>query len=236
MKRIISTILWDIRLQWRNGFYYAAMFVVVLWVLLLRTQPQENVSFFVPVLLFGNIVMNAFYFIGGLLLLEKGERTLEAQVVTPLRTGEYLFSKVFTLTMLSVVESFVIIFMAVGFDFSILPVLIGVVLLAVMFALAGFMFVVRYDSINEYLFPSILFQSILSMPVLFYFLKMKEAAWFFLQPFQPPLELIVAGFQPVETWRIVYSLLYGGLWVWILYQMSQRAFYRFVVTQQGVSA
>ena len=34
MKRLLATLRTDVRLQFRNGFYYATAFVVALWVLL----------------------------------------------------------------------------------------------------------------------------------------------------------------------------------------------------------
>jgi hypothetical protein len=52
------------------------------------------------------------------ILLEKGEGTLEAQVFTLLRTWEYLASKISTLTLLALVENIVI--LLVGFRFDVL--------------------------------------------------------------------------------------------------------------------
>lgn len=46
----------------------------------------------------GNLPLATFFFIAGLVLLEKGEGTLEAQIVTPLTAGGYLASKILTLT------------------------------------------------------------------------------------------------------------------------------------------
>ena len=62
-----------------------------------------------PAVVFGNLVAVNFYFMAGLILLGKGEGTLEAQVVTPLAYWEYLVSKTVTLAALSLVEQFVIV-------------------------------------------------------------------------------------------------------------------------------
>jgi hypothetical protein len=91
-------------------------------------------------LIFGNLLINGFFFMAGLVLLEKGEGTLEAQVVTPLRTGEYLASKVITLTVLSLLESVLLVLLAVGLDINWLALLAGVALMTPLLALAGYLY------------------------------------------------------------------------------------------------
>jgi fluoroquinolone transport system permease protein len=114
MKRLIATVRTEFQLQFRNGFYYAAAFVAVLLVIALLQLPVQSRALFLPLLMMQNLMINTFYFTGGLVLLEKGQGTLEAQVVTPLRTWEYLAAKVITLGILSLVESTVIVVLGYG--------------------------------------------------------------------------------------------------------------------------
>ncbi len=60
----------DLRLQMRNGFYIAAAFVVVVLVILLRQLPEASRSLGLPMLVFGNLLINGFFFMAGLVLLE----------------------------------------------------------------------------------------------------------------------------------------------------------------------
>ena len=117
----------------------------------------------------GNLVMINFYFVAGLVLLEKGEGTLEAQVVTPLASWEYLAAKTLTLAALAVVEQVVIVWSAYGGGFAAGPLVAGVVLAGVLYTLTGFLLVARYRSINEFMFPSVFFTTVLSLPLLHYF-------------------------------------------------------------------
>ena len=153
MTRLTSTMQWDVRLQWRNGFYYAAIAVVVMWLLIASQIPDETLIWLLPMMLMGNMVIGTFYFMGGLVLLEKDEGSLEARVTTPLRPTEYLGSKVLTLTGLAVLESSLVTIAYVGLQANWLLLLAGVVETAVFFCLVGFIVVVRYDSVNEYLLP-----------------------------------------------------------------------------------
>jgi fluoroquinolone transport system permease protein len=192
-----------------------------------------NLGWWLPGLVLSNMLINTFYFIGGLVLLEKGEGTLEAQVVTPLRSREYLASKVITLAGLAFVENLLIVSAGFGWRFALGPLALGVALMTTIFGLYGFLVVARYDSINEYLFPSLWYTVVLLVPLLDYF-GLWRSWLFYLHPVQAPLLILRAAFQPIEVWEWVYSLLYGGLWVGVMVVLSDRAFKHFVIAKAGV--
>jgi fluoroquinolone transport system permease protein len=177
--------------------------------------------------------MNGFYFISGLVLLEKGEGTLEAQIVTPLRSQEYLLAKVATLTILSIVENLSVVALTYGFGPYLLAVLVALSLATPLFVLFGFMVVVRYDAINEFLMPSIVFASLLSLPILSY-LGLNLSWLIFLHPLQGGLIWLTAAFQPVPAWQLLLSLIYSLAWIGAAAYLSRRAFYRFVIIREGV--
>ena len=81
--RIQATLLCDMRLQARNGFYYAAGAVAVITVVVLRLLPATDLRWLLPVMIVNNLIVNGFYFMAGLVLLEKAEGSIEAQIVTP---------------------------------------------------------------------------------------------------------------------------------------------------------
>ncbi len=234
MKRLISTIRWDFQLQLRNGFYFAAAVVAVALAAGLSQLSEQNLVLLLPPLIMGNMMMNTFYFIAGIVILEKGEGTMEAQVVTPLRSWEYLASKIITLTALSLIESFVIIIFSFGFSLNWLAMIFGIVLLGPIYTLFGFIAIIRYDSINEYIFPSVLYSIIFSIPMAFYF-NLLESQLFYLHPLQAPLLLLKAAFQPIESWQVLYGIFYSLLWIGIVFSISKWVFYRFVIARGGVN-
>ncbi len=232
MGRLAATLRLDLRLQLRNGFYYAVAFVLACWFVLLTRLPSVDWAYLLPVFVFGNLVMVNFYFVAGLVLLEKAEETLEAQVVTPLSSWEYLVSKTVTLTALSLIEQVIIVWSAHGSRFAGGPLLSGIVLAAFLYTLTGFLLVVRYDSINEYLLPSVLFTIVLSLPVLGYF-GLWDSWLLYLHPFSAPLVLLAGAFGPIPPWQWVYGILYSAAWTAILLLASRRAFDRFIVIRKG---
>lgn len=233
MNRLLSTMRWDIQLQFRNGFYYASLFVIIIGTGILLQFPNADLAFLLPAIIFGNLTINTFYFVSGLVLLEKREGTLEGLVVTPLRRGEYLIAKVITLLLLSVIESFIIILLLFGWRFNWLYFLFGLAFLGAMYTLVGFVAVSRYDSINEFLMPSFLITTLFSIPLLDYF-GLVESWLIYLHPMQAPLSLMKAAFISVPTWEIIYGLLYGAVGSLLTYLWAQRAFYQFVILKEGV--
>ena len=232
MHRLAATVRLDLRLQLRNGFYYAVAFVLACWFLLLTRLPAIDWGYVLPAVVFGNLVMVNFYFVAGLVLLEKGEGTLEAQVVTPLADWEYLASKTATLTALSLVEQVVIVWSAHGGGFSVGPLVAGIVLAAILYTLAGFLLIARYRSINEFMFPSVLFTAVLSLPMLHYF-GLWDTWVLYLHPLTAPLVLLAGAFRPIPSWQWAYGLLYSAAWAGVLLLAARRAFDRYIVAREG---
>jgi len=227
MKRFAHTVYLDLRLQLRNGFYYAVIFVVVASGSLLRQFPTERLSGLMGVILFSNLAVNTFYFVSGLLLLERDEATLSALAVSPLRAREYLASKLITLSGLSLVESSLILLIGYGQRVAILPYIAGLVLASLIYTLLGLIVVVRYRSINEFLMPSMLYTGLLNLPVFTLLLNYRD--WpVYLHPMQGPLLLLQAGFSSLPGWTLVYGLFYGGLWCGLLFILCQKSFRTFI--------
>ncbi len=154
MRRLLATARIDVRLQHRNGFYYAVAVVLALFAILISQIPEVDWSPWLAPLLLSNLVMVSFFFIGGLVLLEKGEGTLEVQVVTPLRVGEYLGAKIGTLGVLSLVENLILVVLVSGLQHRFGLLILGIACASVIYTLIGFIAVARYDSINAYLMPA----------------------------------------------------------------------------------
>lgn len=230
MNRLLNAVKLDYRLQFRNGFYYAAGVVVLLQVVFLSWLPAESLDWLLPVVLLGNILINGFYFIGGLVLLEKAEGSLEAQVVTPLQSHEYLAAKAITLCLLSLIESLIIVGILLGADFEVLPLVAGIVLTTAMLCQFGFLIVARYDSINEYLFPSFVWTLLLSLPLLSYF-EVWHNWVFYLHPVQAVLVVLRAAVLPVSAGELIYGVLYSASWVGMAFVFCVHTFHRFVVAR-----
>jgi fluoroquinolone transport system permease protein len=233
MRRLLATLRTDVRLQLRNGFYYAVAFVLLVWAIVVGRLPELDWAPWLAPLVLGNLLTAAFYFVGGLVLLEKREGTLEAQVVTPLRVSEYLGSKVITLSALSVIENLAMVSLAIGFHYRFLHLSLGIGCAAVIYVLLGFVAVARHDSINEYIMPSMLYVTFLCLPLVDYF-ELWTSRLMLLHPLQGALLWMKSAFLPVPRAELALGLASALAWVAVAHALGQRSFRRFVVRGEGV--
>lgn len=233
MTRLFSTLRWDIVLQFRYGFYFVSGFVILVWTGLLSQLPDDSrLDLIIPAFLVTNLNITTFYFMGALVLLEKGEGTLTSLVVTPLRNSEYLGSKVLSLTILAVAENLLVVILIYGFEFRILPLLGGMIFLSGIYVLLGFVAIARYDSINEYLLPSVVFVMALMLPAIDQ-VQLWESPIFYIHPIFPPLILMRAAFTNVSVEMIVYGVIGSIFWLVACFMWAHRTFYQFVIRTAG---
>lgn len=232
MTPLWATMRCDVRLQARNGFYWAVGFLLLILLAVISQAPTLNWAPVLPPLVLGNLVTATFFFMAALVLLEKEERTLEAQIVTPLGVNAYLTSKVATLTVLSIAEHLFIALITVGTAFRPLPLVLGVVLASALYCLAAFPAVVRYESMNELMLPAIVWVTLFSAPILHY-AGLWSTPLIYLHPFQAPLVILEGAIAPLQAWEWTYGMGYGVLWIVLAFLWCRRAFRRFVVNTAG---
>jgi fluoroquinolone transport system permease protein len=112
------------------------------------------------------------------------------------------------------------------------PLVAGMVSVATIFTLLGFVAIARYDSINEYLMPSVLFLIVLTAPLIDH-LGIWRSWLFYIHPIQPPLLLMRSAFVPLEWWQVVYGLMGSLVWVAASFEWARRLFHQFVVRSAG---
>lgn len=232
MSRVLSTLRWDMLIQFRQGFYYAALFVIALWALLLSVLPDEAVDLFLPFVIFFDLSIFGFYFMAGMLFLEKGEGVLHALVVTPMRTTEYLVSKALSLAFLAVVVSVAVVLIGFGPRINWLLFIPAVAFNSWMLVLVGFVLATRYNAVNEFLIPSIIYMVPSQLPALWYF-GIWDSWLLYLVPTMPTMLLLAGSFTPIAGWQIVYSFVYLIAACIFVTWWAQRAFERFVVRSEG---
>ncbi|GJM41360.1 MAG: ABC transporter [Ardenticatenaceae bacterium] len=232
MRRLQTAVRWEMCLQFRHGFYYAAAFIAVIMTLVLWQFPRTELPTILPLFVLGNMTIGTFYFMAGLVLLEKGDGVLEGLIVSPLRQSEYLAAKVISLTLLTLVENVAIVTAVYGFNYNLLLLVLGLSLMASFNVLFGFMVVARYDSINRFMLPSILITMVLTVPLLDY-LGLWSTPLLYLHPVQATLLLLKGAFQPIAGWQILYGVLFAPFWIALLFRGSKQIFYRFIIVKQA---
>ena len=231
MSKLSSTVKWDMRLQYKYGFYYVYAIVTFLYIILLRQLPEGLLGIATTFVIFTDPGFLGFLFIGAIILFEKSEQTLNALTVTPLKVNEYIFSKTLSLTILALLTSLIIVLFSYGLDFNYLALILGVLLTSFFFTLIGFIAVAKFNTLNEYFLTSVFYMIILTLPLIDFF-KLLESPLFYLVPTQASLVLLQSAFEEVASWEIIYAVLYLVLWIIYIYRWAHRSFYRYIIMKQ----
>lgn len=235
MKRLLSTIRKDFILLVRYKLVAVSVVVVAgfgafLSILPMVVMPAQDIL--VPLFILTNLMITTFYFMCGLVLLEKSEGLLSAIVVTPLRGGEYLAAKAISLALLGTAESLALVVFIFGMDANWLLLLVGVVLSGGLFALLGFIAIVKYDSINEFLLPSVMMVTFLLVPMVPH-LGLLESWIFYLHPLEPGMVLMRAAYLETSTAQVMLALIGMVIWITVCLIIARRRFGYFVVRVAG---
>ncbi len=235
MSRLSNTVRLDLLLQARYKVYLIVVGTAFGLGLALRAVvTPEQLNFFMPVMIMYGVSLSTVFLVGVLLLLERGEGTLNVVMVSPLRPSEYLASKLITLAALALVESAVMAGVAYGLGFSFGWFVLAVVMRASMGVGVGVAVGVRYGSITHFLLPGILASLAFDLPNIWYF-ELWPSPLFYLWPSMPPLLLAKTAFLPVEPLQLFYAVVYGTLVVCAALFWAFRSIDRFVVRGEFAS-
>ncbi len=231
MTRLLTTLRWEMVLQARAQFYVVTAIVAGVWIGLLLLLPEalrSSPAALVPAFIASNLQITAFFFIAALVLLEKSQGTISALVVSPLRPGEYVGAKGLSLAVLAMAENAVIVAVVYGFELRWGWLLLGTFALGLVYAFVGLVAVARFDTINRFLMPSMLYIAFLGLPLLGYYGLVPR--WVFaVHPVLPPLVLLEAGCTDVGAGTLVYGVVGSAVWIGLTFVWARRRFVRDVV-------
>jgi fluoroquinolone transport system permease protein len=238
MSNLKNMMKWEFTLLWRYKIIFISILSVFLYFLTTQAIEDMNRPIFHSLLLFFDPAIIGIMFVGALVLFEKSENVLQALVITPMKTDDYLLSKILSLTILSIISASI--FMALmyifgGVDFNIFYLIAGIILTSILLILLGFILVSRLKSINEYLLAMALFFLGLTFPPMLHLSGLYENIIFYAWPTQASLLIFRGVFNEasLETWEIAYGIVYQLVWIGLLFFLARRAFYKYIVSRGG---
>jgi fluoroquinolone transport system permease protein len=236
MSRMVSALRLELTLQVRQKFVYAAIFSGVMWLAVLLPMPHGLRRVAEPYVLIGDVAIIGFFFIGGIVFFEKQERTLGAVISTPLRFWEYLTAKLSVLLTISLVVAVLVVTLAHGLDYHLLPLLAGVVLGTLLMLLVGFITSLPFASVTDWFMAATLPLAMMLVPPIVFYSGLWPNPVLYVVPTQGPLLLLGAAFDQVALapWQAVYALAYpigcaaGLCWA------AKALFGRYVIERSGM--
>ena len=215
MTPFITALRWDIVVQARNGFYWATAFLVLLVGGLLLTVPEtarRDAAVWVPAVVAMNLQITTFFFVAGLMLLERDEGTLSALAVSSFSPAGYLAARTISLTTLAAVETVAVVWIAFDTSGAWLLMLAGTAALGAIYTGFGAAVAARYTSVNALLLPASAVTTLLLLPLLPHF-GLAPRWLFLLHPMEPALTLIRAGYGVASDADLVFGVAGSIAWI-----------------------
>lgn len=235
MSNLKNMLRWEFTLLYRYKIIHISILSVVLYFLSTQAvetlKGQDQVH---SVLLFFDPALIGILFVGALVLFEKSENVLQALVITPMKTDDYLLSKITSLTILSIISATLFMALMIIFNetsFNILYLGFGIILTSVMLILVGFIIVSMVNSINGYLLVMAVAFIGLTFPPMLDLFNVIENPVFYLWPTQASFILFDGVFNSarLELWETMYGIFYQIIWIGMLYYFAKKAFYKYIV-------
>lgn len=192
--RLATALNYDMKFQIRHGFYAVYALITMFYFGALANVPAVVKPTLVTLLIFMDTSVLGFFFIGGIILLERRQRTIESLFVTPLRPWEYLWAKVISLTILAALASHLILIVVADMSLNILWFTFGICTSSIFFVFMGIAIAVRSRTINGYFFRGIIYTLVLAVPLVQFF-HLVENPIISLLPTWPLLVLTDAQFH-----------------------------------------
>lgn len=200
-------LLNDIRLQQRNGIYYAYGFVLLAYLSLLYFLGAYFPSWALGIIVYTDPAVLGFFFLGALMMLEKSEGTRTALAITPMRAVDYYWSKLLSLTFASLLSVTLIgVFAHENINWPLY--LTAVIVISATFVSIGFPIALHFKTATSYLMGSAAILTPILLPMVFALFN-PFPLWAIIVPPAAQLRLILISLGTFEanTWEIASMLI-----------------------------
>lgn len=209
--RIKALLAGDIRFQFKYGFHSLYWIFTMLYVGLLFGLPALWRERAAALMIFTDPAAMGLYFMGAIVLFEKGQRVLDSIAISPVKPAEYVASK---LTSIALISTAVGLFIGFGGGIVSNPFLfvLGVFLGSCLFSAVGLMIAANIATLNQFIVATIPAEIIIIVPAMAWLLGWKPAL-LILHPGVCVIELCQNGTMavpaafPLAFWTVLSALL-----------------------------
>ena len=205
--RLLHAVWADIRFQFKQGFYLVYVLITVMYLIILSFLPEDVLSVGLPLVVFSDPSILGLFFIGGIIMLEKMQGILSVLVVSPLRTIEYILSKVISLAFVSVLAAFAITGFSHYGSVNWLLVFLSTVLTSGIFTLCGIMITAGCNTVNQYMIKTVPYMLLLVLPC-FSLIGFPYSYLFSIIPSVAALRLMLGAYTGIPLFEAVGLIIY----------------------------
>ncbi|MDP3437686.1 MAG: hypothetical protein Q8S04_10620 [Bacteroidales bacterium] len=228
--RLLNAIISDIRFQSKQGFYLVYVIITVMYLIILSLLPESFLRIALPLVVFSDPSVLGLFFIGGIIMLEKGQGVIQVLVVSPLTTGEYIIAKVISLSVVAVAAASAITILSSSETINWFLFLTSVVLTSGIFTLFGVVINAGCNNVNQYILKTIPYMLLLVLPC-FSILGSPLLYPLTLVPSVAALRLMLGAFTQITWYESAGLTLYLLLANYLLYRYAVKIFENKIVFQ-----
>jgi fluoroquinolone transport system permease protein len=214
--RLLHALRADISFQLKQGFYLVYLLITIIYLVILSFLPEKALSITLPLVVFSDPSVLGLFFIGGIIMLEKVQGILSVVVVSPLRTIEYILSKVISLTILSVLAALAITVFSQYGSVSWLLLIISTVLTSAVFTLCGIIINAGCHTVNQYMIKTIPYMLLFVLPC-FSLIGFPYSWLFTIVPSVAALRLMMGAYTGIPVYEAIVLITYlAGIYYLLL--------------------
>lgn len=239
MSKLLNLVKWDIKFQLNNGLYIAGAILSLVWLFVLIIFPASAMEYVIPIVVLSDVGTMGMLFIGAILFFEKGQGSIKAVVVTPMKPQTYIQSKVISLLIFVVLATFIVIIgptLIKGIPINLIIFPAAIIIIATSYILLGFILSAYFKSFTDFIFPMGLVFMVLNLPLLFIFdISALEPfrRFVYLLPSHGMVILLKGMFEPQTARDLIYAVIYNLIIIRVLYWKSIQVFNQKVIGRQG---
>ena len=228
--RLLNAVWADMRFQMKQGFYLVYVMITIMYLIILSFLPQKILSFAMPLVVFSDPSVLGLFFIGGILMLEKIQGVLSVLVVSPLRTMEYILSKVISLALVSVLVAFAITGFSTYEDVNWLLLFLSTILTSSIFTMCGIMINAGCQTVNQYMLKTIPYMLLFVLPC-FSLIGFPYSWLFTLVPSVAALRLMLGAYIGISWYEATGLVVYLAGMNYLFLRWTIRVFENKIIYQ-----
>lgn len=225
--RAFRMLICDIRYQIKYGFYFLYGVISLLYLSILLFLPDNFTMPVTALIILTDPAALGFFFIGGMILLERGEGLHSYYSILPTTNREYILSKVVSLSLISTLVALLIAGIMFRSEVNYILLSLGVFVGASVFTLFGLAVGTLAKSINHYFVIGVPVGVILMAPAFLIYFDMYNYLIEIL-PATLLLRLLYASLGLEVPYSPIISLV--GLTFWLIpaFALSNRLFAKYI--------
>lgn len=151
--RLTTLIRHDLRMEKSYGILVAYTFVITIYVLILLTASDILPTWLGALIIYTDPTALGFFFLGGMMMLEKSENVRQTLAMTPVSAFEYILSKYITLTVISLIAA-IALALIIG-NVNLILLILTVIPSSLFFISVGVLVARRMKTVTGYLIGSL---------------------------------------------------------------------------------